>query len=211
MRTLVRLAVVVTPVLLGSCSKKEQPPPVAQQAPTTTTVPPSTLPPPTPTPVPTPPPVWREARWGMTKAAVLAAFPKEAQKLEKPAEFAQPQPGSTLTAGSSDVAIPSYEGDGATFRVLFGFEQDALNRIHLAVPKATASTCGDIEKVLTDAHGAPARRTPTGSSLKGEEIVWTLPDQTIVLSCAGVARLGFLTASLDRLAPPPAAAGAANP
>jgi hypothetical protein len=208
MRTPLRLAVLAVPLLVVSCSKKEQPAPVAQQATTTTTVPPTTLPPPTPTPVPTPPPVWREARWGMTKAAVLAAFPKEAQKLDKPADFAQPQHGSSLPAGSSDIAIPSYEGEGATFRVLFGFEQDALNRVHLAVPKATASTCPNIEKAITDAHGTPGKRSPTGSSLKGEEVVWTLPDQTIVLSCAGVARLGFVTASLDHLATPPAAVAA---
>jgi hypothetical protein len=206
MRTLVRLAVVALPVLWASCSKKQEAPPVAQQAPTTTTVPPTTtLPPPIPTPVPTPPPVWREARWGMTKAAVLAAFPKEAQRLEKPAEFAQPQHGSSLPAGSSDIAIPTFDGEGATFRVLFGFEQDALNRIHLGVPKATATTCPDIENALTGEHGPPAKRSPIGTSLKGEEIVWTLPDQTIVLSCVGVARLGFVTASLDHLASPASA------
>jgi hypothetical protein len=207
MRTLIRVAVVAVPVLLASCSKKEEPAPVAQQAPTTT-APAATLPPPTPTPVPTPPPAWRTARWGMSKADVLAAFPKEAEKLPKPADFAVPQPGSSLSAGSSDVGIASYEGDGATFHVLFGFEHDALNRIHLAVPKPTAATCGDIEKALTDRHSAPSKRSATGSSLKGEEIVWTLPDQTIVLSCAGVAKLGFLTASLDYLAPAPAAVAA---
>jgi hypothetical protein len=205
MRTPLRLAVLAVPLLLASCSKKEEAKPVAQQATTTTTVPPTTLPPPTPTPVPTPPPVWREARWGMTKAAVLAAFPKEAQRLDKPADFAQPQHGSSLPAGSSDIAIASYEGEGAAFRVLFGFEKDALNRIHLGVPKASATTCADIEKAVTDAHGPLSRRSSTGTSLKGEEIVWTLPDQTIVLSCAGVASLGFLRASLDHLAPPPAA------
>jgi hypothetical protein len=208
MRRYVRLAVVAVPVWMVSCSKKEAPPPVAQQAPPTTIAPPTTLPPATPTPVPTPPPVWRTARWGMSKADVLAAFPKEVLRLEKPADFAQPQPGSILVAGSSDVAIPAYEGEGATFRVLFGFQLDALNRIHLAVPKATAATCGDIEKALTDKHGPATKRGPTGSSLKGEEIAWILPDQTIVLSCAGVARLGFVTASLDFLAPAPAAAAA---
>jgi len=63
MRTPLRLAVLAVPLLVVSCSKKEQPAPVARQASTTTTtVPPTTLPAPTPTPVPTPPPVWREAR-----------------------------------------------------------------------------------------------------------------------------------------------------
>src|SRR5262245_30100002 len=151
MRTLVRFAVVSLPLLAFACSKKEEPKPAPQQASTTTTLPPATtLPPPTPTAVPTPPPAWREARWGMKKAEVLAAFPKEAQKLDKPADFAQPQHNSSLVAGTGDVAIPSYEGDGASFRVLFGFDHDALNRIHLAVPKPNAATCGDIEKTLTD-------------------------------------------------------------
>lgn len=198
----VRLALVVVavPALLASCAKKEEPPPVAQQA-TPTTAPATTLPPPTPTPVPTPPPVWRTARWGMTRAEVLAAFPKEAQRLGQPADFAQPQPGSSLAAGSSDVAIPAYQADGATFRVLFGFGADALNRIHLGAVKPVPATCGDLEKALTARHSAPAQRTATGSSLKGEEIVWRLPDQTIVLGCAGVASLGFVTVTLDHLAP----------
>lgn len=208
MRTLVRLTVLGVPLLIGSCSKKEEPAPVAQQAPATTTTlaPAVTLPPPTPTAVPTPPPVWREARWGMSKAEVLAAFPKEAQRLSKPADFAQPQPGSSLAAGSADITIPSYESDGTTFRVLFGFEADALNRIHLSVPKPIEATCGDLEKMLTERHAAAGTRAATGSSLRGSEIVWTLPDRTVVLSCAGVASLGFVRASLDYLAPPPAAA-----
>jgi len=203
-RTLVRLAVVAVPVLLVSCSKKEEPAPVAQAP--TTTVPVTTLAPATPTPIPTPPPVWRTARWGMTRAEVLAAFPKEAQKLDKPKEFAQPQPGAMLAAGRSDITIPTYEADGASFNVLFGFESEALNRIHLVVPKPVAATCGDLEKALTDKHAAPGKRSPTGGSLKGEEIVWTLPDQTIVLSCAGVPSLGFLSASVDYLAPTATAA-----
>jgi hypothetical protein len=206
MRTHVRLALIAVPVLLASCSKKEEPAPVAQQAPTTTA--PTTTLPATPTPVPTPPPVWREARWGMTRAEVLAAFPKEAQKLDKPADFAQPQHQSSLPAGSSDIAIPAYEADGATFRVLFGFDAEALNRVHLAVPKPTAATCGDLEKALTARHSEPSRRSATGSSLKGEEIAWVLRDQVVVLSCAGVPSLGFLTVTLDYLAPPPDAANA---
>jgi hypothetical protein len=205
-RTRIRIALVAIPVLLISCSKQEQPAPVAQPPTPTTTVPTATttLAPATPTPVPTPPPFWRTARWGMTKAEVLAAFPKEAQRLAKPAAFAQPQPGSSLTSGASDIAIPSYEADGATFRVLFGFASDGLDRVHLNVPKAVAATCSDLEKALTGRHAAPSKRERTGGSLKGDEISWTLPDQTIVLSCAGVQSLGFLAVTLDYL--PPAAA-----
>jgi hypothetical protein len=194
------LAVVTPPLLLGSCTKTQEPPPAAQQA-APTAAPVAPLPAPTPTPVPTPPPVWRAARWGMTRAEVLAAFPREAQRLDRPADFAKPQPGSILVAGSSDIAIPTYEADGATFRVLFGFESSALDRVHLAAIKPAVTTCGDLEKALTDRHSAPTQRGTTGSSLKGEEMVWTLPDQTIVLGCGGVASLGFVTVTLDYMAP----------
>src|SRR5262249_28481290 len=131
--------------VLAGCGKKEQPAPsAAPPAPTLPSAAPITQPP--PTTVPTPPPVWRSARWGMTKDEALAAFRKEAQRLSQPAPFPQPQPGSSLSAGSSDMTIPSYEADGVAFHVLFGFQSKALDRIHLEAPKPTASTCEDLEK-----------------------------------------------------------------
>ena len=199
---------VAVPVLFVSCTKKEAPPaPVAQAtptvAPTTTTT--TTLPP-TPTAVPTPPPVWREARWGMTPAEVLTAFRGEAKKLPQPDRFAEPQHGASLPAGTSPIAIPSYEADGATFKVLFGFDKNALDRIHLSAHKPIEGTCGFVEGALSDRLAATPVRKATGSSLRGEEITWKRADQTVVLSCAGVASLGFLTVSVDYLAPVAAAA-----
>lgn len=191
----------VASVAAGACGKKKEEAPPVTQAPATVATTTTTLPPPTPTPVPTPPPVWREARWGMKKAEVLALFPKEARKLPAAVPFAQPQPGSILAPASSDVTIPSYEADGAAFKVLFGFTADALDRVHLSALKPTAGTCEDQQKALTTRHGEPAQRTQTGSSLKGEEVVWKLADQTIVLGCAGVASLGFVTVTLDHLKP----------
>jgi hypothetical protein len=137
----------------------------------------------------------------MTKDEVRTAFPGEAQRLAQPAAFAQPQPGSSIPTGSSTLAIPAYEADGTTFRVLFGFETDGLNRVHMSAVKPAASTCSDLEKLLTEKHSAPSERRSTGSSLKGEEIIWKRPDQTIALSCGGVASLGFLTVTLDYMAP----------
>lgn len=202
-----RLALILAAATIGACSRKQEaPPPVAQQA--LPTAVPTTMPPaPTPTPVPTPPPVWGEARWGMKKAEVIAAFPKQAQRLPAPVPFAQPQSGSLVKGGAGDVSIAAYEADGATFRVLFGFTADALDRVNLSALKPSAATCEDVEKGLTARHSAPTQRTQTGSSLKGEEIVWKLPDQTIVLGCSGVASLGFLTVTLDHLA----TVGAASP
>ena len=173
--------------VLAGCGTKEQASPGAgpQQAPpsaaplTTTT-----------TTAPAPPPVWRAARWGMTKDEVLAAFPGEAQLLAKPENFGPATPGST------DVAIPAYEAGGTTFRVLFGFESSALNRIHLSAAKPGDATCGDVEKLVTETHAAPAARNNTGTSLRGEEIVWKRPDQTITLACAGVPSLGFRSVTL---------------
>lgn len=194
------MAVLVAPVLVVSCKSKEQPaPPPATPVAPPTTVPPTTLPP--PTTMATPPPVWRTTRWGMTKAEVLAALPGEAQRLPKPADFAQPQPGASLTGGSSDITIPAYEADGTTFRVLFGFEEEKLTRVHMSAVKPGEATCGDVEKRLTDQQAPPAQRNRTGTSLKGDEIIWTRPDQTIVLTCAGIRNLGFQSVTLDHLAP----------
>lgn len=197
---------VAVPVLFASCSKKTEPPPVARAtptvAPTTTTT--TTLAP-APTAVPTPPPVWREARWGMTPAEVLAAFRGEAQKLPKPERFAEPQHGASLPGGTGDVVIPSYEADGATFKVLFGFDKNALGRIHLSAHKPVDGTCSYVEGALSERLAATPERKPTGSSLRGTEITWRRPDQTVVLSCAGVASLGFLSLSIDFVAPAAAA------
>ncbi|MET0556556.1 MAG: hypothetical protein ABW221_26195 [Vicinamibacteria bacterium] len=198
---------VAVPVLFASCTKKEPPPP---PPPTTvaTTLPPTTTTTlaPAPTPAPTPPPVWREARWGMTPAEVLAAFKGEARKLPQPDRFAEPQHGSSVPAGAGDVAIPSYEADGATFKVLFGFDKNALDRIHLSAHKPIAGTCGFVEGALSQRLATTPTRKATGSSLRGEEITWRRADQTVVLSCAGVASLGFLTVSVDFLSPVAAAA-----
>jgi hypothetical protein len=206
----VALPLVAASFLPAACTKKAEPPPVAQQAPATTAPAPTTLPAsPSPVPSPTPPAVWREARWGMTRAQVMAAFPREAQR-GKPAGFAQPQHDSMLPAGVSDLSIPAYEADGATFCVLFGFEKNALNRVHLTALKPGPATCSDLEKALSERYSAPDQRRATGASLKGEEVVWRRPDQTVVLGCAGVASLGFVTVTLDHLAPAAGAGAGAN-
>jgi hypothetical protein len=121
----------------------------------------------------------------MTKDEVLAAFPGEAKRLASTTPFGAPTPGST------DIAIPADGTDGKAFRVLFGFESNALKLIHLAAVKPGDATCGDVEKLVTEKHAAPAARNNTGTSLRGEEIVWKRPDQTITLWCAGVPSLGF--------------------
>jgi len=186
------LGSLVLAAVLAACRAKEAAPPVSKQesppsaAPATTTV---------PTTIPTPPPVWRAARWGMKKAEVLAAFPGEAQQLEQPADFGRKGEGST------DVAIPAYEIEGTKFRVLFGFDGEALTRIHLSAAKAGDATCGDLEKLLTQEHSAPADRSTTQTNLRREQIVWKRPEQTITLVCTEALSLGYRTVTLEYIAP----------
>ena len=187
------LGLLVGAALLAACRAKEQPPP-----PTTTQPPPSSAAPATTTTtstIPTPPPVWGAAHWGMTKAEVLAAFPGQAQQLPQPVTFG-PQ-----TPGASDVAIPVYDIEGAKFRVLFGFEGDALNRVYLSALKAAESTCGDLEKQLTDKYSAPADRSTAQTNVRLEQIVWKRPEQTITLACSEAPGLGYRSVTLDHTTP----------
>ena len=188
LRPVIRVAFLA--VLAASCGGPEKAPPPAD-------VPqgPASAAPVTTTTVPAPPPVWRTVQWGMTRDQVLAALPGEAQRLATPIPFGAPTPGST------DVAIPAYEADGAKFRVLFGFEADALNRIHLQAVKPGDATCEDLEKTLAEKLAAPAARNDTGTSLRGVESVWKRPDQTITLSCAGQPSLGFRSVTLAHTPP----------
>jgi hypothetical protein len=126
----------------------------------------------------------------MTRDEVVAALPGEAQRLATPAPYGPSMPGST------DVSIPTYEADGTAFRVLFGFASNGLDRIHLSAIKPGDSTCSDLERKLTEKYAAPAARNATGTSLRGEEVVWKRPDQTITLACSGVFALGFHSATL---------------
>jgi hypothetical protein len=131
----------------------------------------------------------------MTKDEVLAAFPGEAQRLATPTDLGPP------AGGSADVAIPALDIDGMTFRVLFGFESDALNRVHLSALKPADTTCGDLEKLLTERHSPPSDRSSTQTTVRGEQIVWKRPEQTITLACAEALSLGYRTVTLDYTAP----------
>ena len=151
----------------------------------------------TTTTLPAPPLVWRSARWGMKKADLLAAFPGEAQRLPKPADFGQPRPGT------SDIAIPAYAADDSNFRVLFGFGSGGLGRIQLTALKPSAAACEDLEKRLTDEHSKPSSRSDTETSLRGLEVAWTTPTETITLACVEKPSLGFRTVTLDYAATDP--------
>ena len=147
--------------------------------------------------MPAPPPAWRAAHWGAKKTELLAAFPGEAQKLAAPVDFGQPRPGP------SDIAIPAYEADGSTFRVLFGFGAEGLSRIQLTALKPSADACEDLEKRLTGENGKASSRGETGGSLPGQEIVWTTPTARIALACAEKPSLNFRKVALEYTPPGP--------
>ena len=189
----VALGILAVSAGLVACRSKEQaPPPVTTQAPAPTAAPVITT---TTTTIPSPPPVWGAAHWGMTKAQVLAAFPGQAQPLTPPVQFGPQVPGA------SDVAIAEHEMEGHKFRVLFGFEADALNRVYLSAIKPAEGTCGDLEKSLTDKNGAPADRSTTQTNVRLEQIVWKRPEQTITLGCSEMPGLGYRSVTLDHAAP----------
>lgn len=191
------LAGMIVPALLVACGPKEQAPPPtttvpapASAAPATTTTTTTTLPPP-------PPAVWRSARWGMTPVQLLAAFPGEAQRLDKPVAFGAPATGST------DVAIPSCDVEGVTYRALFGFGSGKLDRIQLSALKPADTVCGDLEKALTEKLSAPTDRSSTQTTTKTDQTVWKGPEQTVTLVCAENAALGFRSVTLDYAAGAP--------
>lgn len=191
------LGLLAAGVALGACRSNEPAPSTQQSPPTTVAAAPTTTTT-TTTTMPAPPAVWRTARWGMKKAEVLAAFPGEAKRPAGPADFGQPRPGR------SDVAIPAYEADGATFRVLFGIGADGLNRIQLTALKPSPTTCEDLEKRLTEEHGKGSHGD-TGTSLRGEATVWATGAETITLHCVEKPSLGYRSVTLDY------AAGSAPP
>jgi hypothetical protein len=190
-----RFAAVALPLLAAACTREPAPAPPAS-APATTPAPAATTT--TTTTTTLPPPVWRTVRWGMSREEVLAALPGEAKRLPRPEAFGQPTPGAAEVAIHEMAAGP--HGRHA-YRALFGFGTGGLDRIHLVASKPTYDTCGEVERELTERHGAPSRRNEIATSLRGEAVVWTLPAETITLACTEKPSLGFRSVTVDRVPP----------
>src|SRR5262249_6654668 len=143
------LAPLAAAVLVVACGKKQEaPPPTTTLPPTTLAVTTTTTT--TTTTLPSPPAAWKAARWGMTRAEVLKAFPGQAQALAPTVDFGPPN------AGPSDLGIPALEEDGLTYRVLFGFPGDKLGRIQLSSAKPPSGACTDVDKAVAAAHPGAA-------------------------------------------------------
>ena len=185
------MGVLIAVSAAGACGRRDDaaaPAPDAATATTTTTTSTTT----TTTTLP-PPPVWRGARWGMTPEEVLAAFAGQAQRPAEPPSFVLGPPGV------AEVVVPAHDEDGAKFRVLFGFAGSGsrLGRIQLAAARAQPETCYDVEQRLVGEHGEPSSRRDAATSVQTREVAWTLPAQTITLTCVDKPSLGFRTVTLD--------------
>ena len=190
-----RSRLVLAPLAVGAflvaCGKKEAAPPPTTTLPPATTLPPTTTTT-TTTTLPSPPAAWKAARWGMSRAEVLKAFPGQAQKLSPAIDFGPPSPGP------SDLGIPSFEDGGLTYRVLFGFPSERLGRIQLSAAKPGSSACGDVEKAVAAAHpGSSPERTSTQTNVRTDVATWRGPEATIALTCTENLTLGFRSLVLD--------------
>jgi hypothetical protein len=93
---------------------------------------------------------WRGARWEMTPAEVLAAFPGEAFRVEPEVRL---DDGNTVAVGIDGLAF-----EGLTFRVRFLFEKGKLALVSLRTEPATyldAPAYEKIRKTLVDRWGSP--------------------------------------------------------
>jgi hypothetical protein len=191
-----RLAVApLAAAVVVACGKKEAPPPPA------TTLPPTTLAvttttTTTTTTLPSPPAAWKAARWGMTRAEVLKAFPGQAKALAPTVDFGPPN------GGPSDLGIPAYEEGGLSYRVLFGFPSDKLGRIQLSSAKPPSGACTDVEKAVGAEHpGVAPERSTTQTNVRTDVVAWRAPEGAITLTCTENTTLGFRSLTLE-YAPP---------
>jgi hypothetical protein len=111
---------------------------------------------------------WRGARWGMTEAEVLKAFPGEAVRLEKPEKLAD---GNVVSLGIEKHAIGS-----TTFRVRFVFDPAGklvlvslrTDPLTYAEPKVFDAT----RKALSASLGEPAASSSDDNYIDMRQSTW---------------------------------------
>lgn len=97
---------------------------------------------------------WREARWGMTPAQVLKAFPGEAQAVPV-TEDTPSEEGKEVDL----VIIPSVDVGGVTFEASFGFTKSKLSVLRLTAKLSDAAGLAsgfeEVESLLRSKYGKP--------------------------------------------------------
>jgi len=128
---------------------------------------------------------WRSATWGMTEEQVLAAFPDEAKRLEKPEHFSS---GTVAPVG-----IPDYEIKGRMYRVLFGFADGKLALVSIGpadnVKQGVSHEVqfGSLEDLLIEKYGKPISEKNDADS---RDRMWRFNSSTISLSYFSIPSFG---------------------
>ncbi len=148
---------------------------------------------------------WRAAKWGMTEAEALAAFPGEAERLAKP---------ERLGEGTATVGIPAYKIQSKEFAVVFGFDEKGglhLVRITLTdniAPGVLHSGSFDLlETLLTEKYGKPtsSKDEQVTPSMSSRTRMWRLPRTVINLKytfSAGFGTVKFFDVVMLTYTPP---------
>lgn len=127
---------------------------------------------------------WSQARWGMTQAQILNAFPGEAKILTD-----NPSTRQYGSRGLATVGISHADIRGVPVRMLFLFDRSGgLDGIRMPATPASASgkEHDAMEKALTLVYGAPSLRaaqsSAEGAAQKGLVAVWLMPTSVIQLN-----------------------------
>jgi hypothetical protein len=110
---------------------------------------------------------WKGARWGMTPAEVLAAFPGQAFRVEPEVRL---EDGNTVTVGIDALAF-----EGLTFRVRFLFEKGKLALVSLRTEPdkyVDASAYEKLRKALVDRWGSPVETANDDNFIDMRQTRW---------------------------------------
>lgn len=108
---------------------------------------------------------WRAARWGMTEAQVLQAFPGQAKRLAQPQKLAD---GKVVAVELQPVAVGPL-----TFRAHFLFEEGKLALVSLKSLPGTLAEGSDYEALrarLAAESGTPGQERPQDGTVDYREI-----------------------------------------
>jgi hypothetical protein len=126
---------------------------------------------------------WTKAKWGMTDAQILAAFPGQAVRLDPP------------DAGAH-IAIKAFDLAGSPFYVRFLTDPESgLNRVVVHAPHLSSERLDllfqNLQNMLVEKYGRPWKSAEFGES----ELQWSFPSTTITLGRTKVTGFGtqFLT------------------
>jgi hypothetical protein len=120
---------------------------------------------------PTPTPGWRMARFGMSPAQVLAAFPGEAIRIDPEVKLAD---GNVIPIG-----IDGYEFEGLSFDVRFVFSQNRLVLVSLKAGRkgfVDAAAYSRLQDVLSKRWGAPLEEASDSNFVDMRQTRWKRGD-----------------------------------